>query len=165
MDNKTIYKSEGMSPGAYKAQLVLSIIIGIIGAICFFNSMQKRSFIDYLASGSNPQKQRLILFLGILLVIGAVFQIATTMVMNKSKLYVFSDHIEGVSSSKWLPFTKNFDLKYNQISDIKYVCRGANRYIYVYSNGVKHTIPISGNVEEAYNTVVKQMQLNLQNNI
>lgn len=162
--NRPLYKSEGMSSGAYKAQMILSIIIGIIGAICFFTGIQKRSFIDYLASGSNPQKQRLMLFLGILLVIGAVFQIATTMVMNKSKLYVFSDHIEGVSSSKWLPFTKNFDLKYNQISDIKYVCRGANRYIYVFSNGVKHTIPISGNVEEAYNVIIEQMQINQRSN-
>lgn len=163
--NRTIYKSEGMSSGAYKAQLILSIVIGIIGAICFFNGLQKRSFIDYLVSGSNPQKQTLILFLGILLVIAAVLQIATTITMNKSRLYVYSDHIEGVSSSKWLPFTKNFDLKYNQITDIKYVSRGANRYIYVFSNGIKHTIPVTGNVEEAYKVLVKQKQLNLQHYI
>lgn len=163
--NRTIYKSEGMSSGAYKAQLILSIVIGIIGAICFFNGLQKRSFIDYLVSGSNPQKQTLILFLGILLVIAAVLQIATTITMNKSRLYVYSDHIEGVSSSKWLPFTKNFDLKYNQITDIKYVSRGANRYIYVFSNGIKHTIPVTGNVEEAYKVLVKQRQLNLQHYI
>ena len=30
-----IYKSEGMSSGAYKVQMVFSIIIGIIGAICY----------------------------------------------------------------------------------------------------------------------------------
>lgn len=160
--NRTIYKSEGMSSGVYKAQLILSIVIGIIGAICFFNGLQKRSFIDYLVSGSNPQKQTLLLFLGILLAIAAVLQIATTITMNKSRIYVYSDHIEGVSSSKWLPFTKNFDLKYNQITDIKYISRGANRYIYVFSNGVKHTIPVTGNVEEAYNVLVKQRQLNLQ---
>lgn len=142
--NRTIYKSEGMSSGVYKAQLILSIVIGIIGAICFFNGLQKRSFIDYLVSGSNPQKQTLLLFLGILLVIAAVLQIATTITMNKSRIYVYSDHIEGVLSSKWLPFTKNFDLKYNQITDIKYISRGANRYIYVFSNGVKHTIPVTG---------------------
>ncbi|MGN0508330.1 MAG: hypothetical protein ACI4XI_05540 [Ruminococcus sp.] len=92
--NRTIYKLEGMSSGVYKAQLILSIVIGIIGAICFFNGLQKRSFIDYLVSGSNPQKQTLLLFLGILLV-----------------------------------------------------------------------IPVTGNVEEAYNVLVKQRQLNLQHYI
>lgn len=153
---KYLYKSEGMSQGAYKAQMVLSVIIGIIGAVCLFNGMQKRSFIDYLASGFNPQQQKMMLFLGIILMVGAISQIATTVVMNKSKLYVYADHIEGISSSKFVPLTKNFDLKYNEISDVKYVCRGANRYIYVYANGIKHTVPISGNVQEAYNAVCEQ---------
>lgn len=157
---KHLYKSEGMSQGAYKAQMILSVIIGIIGAVCLFNGMQKRSFIDYLASNSTPQQQKMMLFIGILLVIGAVLQIATTITMNKSKLYVYADHIEGISSSKFVPFTKNFDLKYNQITDVKYVSRGANRYIYLYANGVKHTVPISGNVQEAYNVVCEQRQIN-----
>ncbi len=156
---KQLYKSEGMSSGAYKAQMFLSIIIGIIGVVCLFTGMQKQSFISYLASGSSPQQQRLTLMIGILLVIAAVLQIATTTTMNKSKVYVYSDHIEGVSSSKWIPFTKNFDLKYNEITDVKYVSRGANRYIYLHANGVKHTVPISGNVEEAYNAVCKQRNI------
>ncbi|HIR04278.1 MAG TPA: hypothetical protein IAD34_09480 [Candidatus Scatovicinus merdipullorum] len=154
-----IYKSEGMSSGAYKVQMVFSIIIGIIGAICLFTGIQKRSFIDHLVSGSNPEQQTLTLIIGILLIIGAILQIATTFSMNKSRLYVYSDHIEGVSSSKLVPFSKNFDLKYNQITDIKYVSRGGNRYIYLYANGVKYTVPINGNVQEAYNAVHKQRQI------
>ena len=110
-------------------------------------------------SGSNPEQQTLTLIIGILLIIGAILQIATTFSMNKSRLYVYSDHIEGVSSSKLVPFSKNFDLKYNQITDIKYVSRGGNRYIYLYANGVKYTVPINGNVQEAYNAVHKQRQI------
>lgn len=158
-----LYKSEGMSTGAYKVQMFFSIIIGAIGVVCFFTGMQKRSVIDYLASGTDPKQQKETLLIGIILIIAAVLQIATTITMNKSKLYVYSEHIEGISSSKWLPFTKNFDFKYNEISDIKYVSRGANRYIYLFANGVKHTVPISGNVKDAYDVVCKQRQINNNN--
>lgn len=156
---KCIYKSEGMSSGAYKAQLITSIIVGIIGIFCLYQGFQKRSFLEQLVRGSNANNQMLLIALGIVAIIAAILQIATTITMNKSKIYVYSDHVEGVSSSKWLPFTKNFDLKYNQITDIKYVSRGANRYVYLFANGVKYTVPVSGKVEDAYNAINQQRNL------
>ncbi len=153
---KPLYKSVGMSSGSYRTQMFVSIIIGIIGIFVLFSCTVSRSLFDYLLNNSKLKLQHMII-IGLLLVVVSIFEIATTIMMNKSKLYVYTDHIEGVSSSKWLPFTKNFNLKYNQITNVKYICRWANRYIYLYANGVKHTVPISSNIQEAYEVVNRQM--------
>lgn len=147
------YKSEGAASGVFKSRIVLSIVFGIIGIFLFINGIQKRSALEYISNSFKSQQQQIFLILGVILVAAAILDIATAVSMNKSKILVYSDHIEGTSCSLNLPYIKNFNLQFNQISNVTYKNFAARRYVTITANGTKYVVQINGNVEEAYNAI------------
>ena len=131
-----LFKSEGMSSKQYKSGYITSIVCFIIGVILFVYGVQEHSALDRLVNNISSDTQRLYLILGIICIAAGGFQIATTNAMNKSKLYVYCDHIEGVSSSQNIPTSKKFDIKYSNITSVNYSTIGVKNQLVISTNHV-----------------------------